>query len=211
MSYQLGSLGTHFRRLCPWGFDLIRTVRLDGGRAGNPARPSRSSVECWGQGERRLPGGTVEGPRPEGSVQGRDGRLSSAEFRAGGEVGAETAHHREENRFSSQPIPGHDFLAVRSQGDKFLGSSCPFSAKWREQYSRPGAEVGDHPCQCPVSCTERACDHLHTPAHRFNLLERRLSCPPQSKSGWSLPQGLCTCHLPICGILSQVLALLSLL
>lgn len=40
----------------------------------------------------------MEGPRPEGSVQGRDGQLSSAEFRAGGEVGAETAQHKEENK-----------------------------------------------------------------------------------------------------------------
>lgn len=98
----------------PRASELLLGVRLnqssEKGRwqrgAGDPARAggrvSRPRAECWGRGG----GSAREGMwRPEGSVQGRDGQLSSVKFRASGELGAETAHGESKVFQSARPRP----------------------------------------------------------------------------------------------------------
>ena len=71
--------------------------------------------------------------------------------------------------------------------------------KWREQCPLASTEVEDYTCQRLVSCMNLVCVQLTTPALLISSASLQTlspaSLPSQSKSGWSLPQGLCTCRL----------------
>lgn len=58
----------------------------------------------------------MEGPRLEGFVQGRDGQLSSAKFRADEEMGAETAHPRQESKVFPSAHPRSSLSSCEASG-----------------------------------------------------------------------------------------------